>query len=201
MHNYYAFIIYYIYINMKIILLRHAETDLNITGKFIGCEVDPDINFNGKTQSKITAEYLKSNYNINKMYCSNMQRAKSTVNIVSDILNFNKENIIYTSKLKESCKDLAKKELNPELKKEYKILLADRALNTLNEIINSNNNDDNILIVSHGAIIKSLIKKIMKVDEIEKNVITEVGNCTLTIFDICEDQFKLIKCYDNSHLK
>lgn len=189
---------------MKIILLRHAETDLNINGKFIGCEVDPDINSNGKIQSEITAEYLKSNYTINKIYCSNMQRAKSTLNIVSEILNFNKENIIYTSKLKESCKELAKKELDldPELKKEYKLILADRAFNTLTEIINTNYIDDNILIVSHGAIIKSLIKKIMKVDEIEKNVITEVGNCTLTIFNLSEDEdeLKLIKCYDNSHL-
>mgnify|MGYP002846177229 CR=1 FL=1 len=186
---------------MKIIMLRHAETDINKNGKFQGCEIDPDINQTGEFQSRCTARYLKDNYEINKMYCSNMQRAKSTINIISDFINFDRNNIIYTCKLKESCKEIANKtDLDQEAKKKYKKILSERANDTLNEIIKSNNKDDNILIVSHGAIIKSLIKKIMDVDEIEKNVVTEVGNCTLTIFEVHDYKFKKIKCYDNSHL-
>ena len=62
-------------------------------------------------------------------------------------------------------------------------------------IVEENKND--VLVITHGAVIKNLFN----IKEISENVITEVGNCTLTIIDVSNDKSELILSYDNSHLK
>ena len=186
---------------MKIIFLRHAETDFNRLGISQGGDVDPEINEAGINQSKCTAKYLKENYNISQIYSSTMIRARNTVEIISDELEFSKE-ILYNEKLKESSKKIKdEKDYNGLTKEEYKKIIGERVRKIFDKIIEENAEDSEVLVVSHGAVIKNLIRNIFSIKEIESNVITDVGNCTLTSFSINTDGIKLDKSYDNSHLE
>lgn len=186
---------------MRLIFLRHAETEYNKLGLSQGGEVDPVLNETGKKQSICTANYLKNNFNISRIYSSTMQRARSTAEIIREEINFSNE-IFYNEKLKESSKKIKdEKEFNGLTKEEYKKIIGNRARAIFDNIVKENNEFSDILVVSHGAVIKSLIRNVTCVKDIETNVVTEVGNCTLTIFKIENEKITLEKSYNNSHLK
>ena len=84
-------------------------------------------------------------------------------------------------------------------KEKSKKIVGERVRIIYDSIISENKND--VLVVTHGAVIKNLIKNIFNIKEISQNIITEVGNCTLTIIDVSNDKSELILSYDNSHLK
>lgn len=182
---------------MNIIFLRHAETEYNKNNQSQAGDIDPHINDNGKRQSLTTAEYLAKNYNISKIYSSKMTRAKNTAEIIKEKINCLKD-IIYECKLKESSKKILEEE--NLTKEESKKALGSRTRIVFDNIVKNNESNTDILVVSHGSIIKNLIKNIFDIEEVSTNVITEVGNCTLTIFNIDNREIKLIKSYDNSHL-
>ena len=53
---------------MKLLIVRHAETDWNKANRFQGI-VDRPLNENGKTQAVLLSKYLfKANPSINKIY-------------------------------------------------------------------------------------------------------------------------------------
>lgn len=185
---------------MRIIFLRHAETDFNKLGLSQGGDVDPEINEIGKKQALCTAKFLKENYNISQIYSSTMVRAKNTTEIISNFIEFQKE-IYFNEKLKESSKKImGEKDYNGLTKEEYKKIIGERVRKIFDFIVENNDFDSDILVVSHGAVIKNLIRNIYGIKEIETNVVTDVGNCTLTIFSVKESEIKLEKSYDNSHL-
>ena len=185
---------------MKIIFLRHAETDFNKLGLSQGGDVDPEINEIGKKQAKSTAEFLKENYNISKIYSSTMIRARNTVEIISQFVDVGNE-IFYNEKLKESSKKIKdEKDYGGLTKEEYRKIIGERVKKIFDQIVKENSCESEILVVSHGAVIKNLIRYIFRIQEIETNVITDIGNCTLTIFSVKDSEIKLEKSYDNSHL-
>ena len=182
---------------MNIIFLRHAETEYNKNNVSQSGDVDPPINDNGKKQSLTTAEYLAKNYKVSKIYSSKMIRAKNTAEIIKEKVNC-LEDIIYECKLKESSKKILEEQ--NLTKEESKRELGSRVRSVFDNIVKNNKNNIDILVVSHGSIIKNLIKNIFEIEEVSTNVVTEVGNCTLTIFNIDNGKIKLVKSYDNSHL-
>ena len=184
---------------MYIILLRHGETDFNKSKMSQSGDVNPDINDIGYKQSELTADYLKERFNICKIYSSTLSRAMQTANIISDKISSN-INVIEEPKLKESSKKIL--ESNNITKEESKKLVGQRARNIFEKILNDNLDiNGDILLVSHGAVIKNLIRNIYEIEEISQNVITDVGNCTLTVIKINDNEKELILSYDNSHLK
>ena len=185
---------------MNVILLRHGETDHNKSGLSQCGDIDTIMNEQGVKQSELTGKFLNKNYNINRIYSSTLIRAKQTANIISDIIDYDSDNINYKSKLKESSKKILE-QVNIT-KEESKKIVGQRAKLVFDEIIEENiNNNSDILIVSHGAVIKNLIKNLFDLKEISQNVISDVGNCTLTVINIDNKKLDLKLSYDNSHLQ
>lgn len=185
---------------MNVILLRHGETDHNKSGLSQCGDIDTIMNEQGVKQSELTGKFLNKNYNINRIYSSTLIRARQTASIISDIIGLNSDNINYKSKLKESSKKILE-QVNIT-KEESKKIVGQRARLVFDEIIEENiNNNSDILIVSHGAVIKNLIKNLFDLREISQNVISDVGNCTLTVINIDNKKLDLKLSYDNSHLQ
>tara|TARA_Y100001936_G_C16014761_1_gene635830 strand:- start:5 stop:745 length:741 start_codon:yes stop_codon:yes gene_type:complete len=86
---------------MKLILLRHGESEWNLLNKFTGW-TDVDLTENGINEAKFSGkQLLKKNISINTMYTSLLIRATHTSDIVSNIVGFNKNDIQYNWRLNE----------------------------------------------------------------------------------------------------
>ena len=74
---------------MKILFVRHAETDWNKANRFQGI-IDIDISEHGKHQANLLSEYLyKQIPDINKIYTSPLKRTKHTAMLVAKKFNLN----------------------------------------------------------------------------------------------------------------
>tara|TARA_Y100000590_G_scaffold371960_1_gene434691 strand:- start:4003 stop:4746 length:744 start_codon:yes stop_codon:yes gene_type:complete len=86
---------------MKLILLRHGESEWNLLNKFTGW-TDVDLTENGINEAKFSGQQiLKENISINTLYTSLLIRAIHTANIVSTIIGFDKNDIQYDWRLNE----------------------------------------------------------------------------------------------------
>jgi phosphoserine phosphatase len=70
---------------MRLVLIRHGETDWNIEGRYQG-QADPPLNPNGVAQSYQLAEELKD-IQLDLLYSSPLQRAWQTARIISEQLH------------------------------------------------------------------------------------------------------------------
>ena len=86
---------------MKLILLRHGESEWNLINKFTGW-TDVDLTSNGIEEAKFSGQQiLQENIVINTLYTSLLLRAVQTAEIVADVINFDKKNIQYDWRLNE----------------------------------------------------------------------------------------------------
>ena len=86
---------------MKLILLRHGESEWNLLNQFTGW-TDVGLTEDGINEAKFSGEQLiKNNISINTLYTSLLLRATQTATIVSDIVGFDKDNIQYDWRLNE----------------------------------------------------------------------------------------------------
>ena len=86
---------------MKLILLRHGESEWNLLNIFTGW-TDIDLTENGINEAKFAGEQLvKEKISINSLYTSLLVRATHTADIVSSIVGFNKNDIQYDWRLNE----------------------------------------------------------------------------------------------------
>jgi broad specificity phosphatase PhoE len=185
----------------EIYFVRHGETNANVEKICCGY-TDIDINENGIKQAKNVSKIL-SEYNIDLIYSSDLIRTKTTA---EEINKYHNINIKYLSELREMnfgvLEGLTFNEIGesyPEEKEKiidvidfdinYKFsegeslnMLYKRVNKTFNDIMNKNP-DKNILIVSHGGAIKSILTKILSGD-INRFWSVEIENCkTSTVVD------------------
>tara|TARA_X000000368_G_C23058424_1_gene725358 strand:+ start:10894 stop:11643 length:750 start_codon:yes stop_codon:yes gene_type:complete len=86
---------------MKLVLLRHGESQWNLENKFTGWK-DVSLTQTGIEEAKFSGKQLvKANINIQSVYTSLLNRATETTDIVTDIINFSKKNIHYDWRLNE----------------------------------------------------------------------------------------------------
>ncbi|OGJ19951.1 hypothetical protein A3K73_03250 [Candidatus Pacearchaeota archaeon RBG_13_36_9] len=124
---------------MKLILIRHAESEANAKGINQGQKIDTSLSDLGKKQAKQVAQRLKEE-KIDIIYSSDLKRAKETA---EQINKFHKLKIIYDKRLRE--KD------HPEESIETFVA---RLISFFDEIKNI---DKNILVVAHGGTNLSLL--------------------------------------------
>lgn len=70
----------------KLLLVRHGESTANRRDVFAG-QINPELEEKGISQAKITANYIASNFNVDKIYSSDLKRAYQTALSLSEILN------------------------------------------------------------------------------------------------------------------
>ena len=113
---------------MKLILLRHGESQWNLENRFTGWK-DVSLTEAGIAEANFAGnQLLKANIKIKSVYTSLLNRATETTDIVTDIINFPKEDIQYDWRLNERHygsltglnKDETKKKIGKEQFKKYR---------------------------------------------------------------------------------
>jgi 2,3-bisphosphoglycerate-dependent phosphoglycerate mutase len=86
---------------MQLILLRHGESEWNLLNQFTGW-TDVGLTEKGIQEAQFSAQQiLKENIFINTIYTSVLLRSTHTAEIITDIIDFNKEDIQYDWRLNE----------------------------------------------------------------------------------------------------
>lgn len=157
---------------MKLIFIRHGQTDWNVQGKIQG-SYDSELNATGIEQAMSLSEKLFNlNYKFSKIYSSPQKRALKTAEILSKSSNVD---YISVKDLQEmnmgKWEGLSWREVEENYPNEYKEWhlnrrytktpegesyqdMLDRVLKAIHKIINENN--ENVVIVSHSAVIMCL---------------------------------------------
>lgn len=86
---------------MKLILLRHGESQWNLENRFTGWE-DVPLTVSGISEAKFAGHQInKKKIIINSLFTSQLQRAIHTAEIVADQIDFNRQDIEYDWRLNE----------------------------------------------------------------------------------------------------
>ncbi len=86
---------------MKLILLRHGESEWNLQNRFTGWK-DVSLTDKGVEEAKFSAEQiLNNNFNVKSVHTSLLNRATETTKIVTKIINFPNDDIVYDWRLNE----------------------------------------------------------------------------------------------------
>jgi broad specificity phosphatase PhoE len=198
---------------MRLYLARHGETESN-NKKIIQGQADTKLNEVGKQQAKNLARVLKDK-KIEKIYSSDLSRARETAEIINGELNVE---LVLTKKLREldmgnwEGKSFLELQKIPDFKKwvtapttfddvrggETLLELRNRIVGFLSEI--KNEKEENILIVSHGIALTTFILSILDspMDNIWK---LRVNNASLSIVKYLEtfDTWVVEKFNDFNH--
>ncbi len=162
----------------KIILIRHGVTDWNAEGKIQG-QSDTQLSSEGMYQARMLIAYFPFE-TIDAIYSSNLQRAMKTAEFIA---NKFKLEVIPVRELREidfgnwegrSFEDVAKEE-PAEFKKffvqpdmlmfkggESFAEVQSRAMLSLKKIVKLNGDKKQIVIVTHGAVIRTIIAAILE---------------------------------------
>lgn len=159
---------------MNIYLLRHGETDWNKEGRIQG-HTDIPLNQKGRMQIAQTAKGLAGMCpDIGLIICSPLSRARESAEIAAENLSYPADRIVVEPMLIERCfgeaegmtaKERARKYPNYQYSdtgyrfpgiEEYDDLMK-RADSVFQKIVSTYKNKDNILVVSHGAILAAVI--------------------------------------------
>lgn len=178
----------------QIYFVRHGQTDSNIERRYCG-QTNVNLNNVGKKQAKKIADILKD-YKIDKIFSSDLLRVKMTAQEINKNHNLD---IKYVKDLREinfgDFENLTFDEISMKYPEEKEKLISQKYLysfpngesiktlykrtnEAFSEIVN-NNKEENILIVSHGGVISSIITDILSGD-IEKYWNIEIDNATLS---------------------
>ena len=159
---------------MDIYLLRHGETDWNREGRIQG-HTDIPLNENGRAQIARTAAGLADVcHGVDAVICSPLSRARESARIAAEKLNYPTERIIVEPLLIERSFGEAEGLTAAQREEKYPNYhysdinyvfpgmesfeeLIERARNVFHKITDTYKDKENILIVSHGAMLAAVI--------------------------------------------
>lgn len=203
---------------MKVYLVRHGQTDWNNEFRLQGSK-DIELNKTGIEQAEKVGARL-ANSNIKKIYSSNLKRALKTAEVINKYINTDiiiKEDIQemnlgewegkrwgdiqieYAEYLKrwfehiDRCPSPGGESYN-DLKK--------RAFSVMNEIVKNELEAEEVLIVSHGAVIKTILCSILNLD-LKNRGNFEIHNGSLSVveYSIEKGVFRVLSINDVSHFE
>lgn len=200
----------------KIYLVRHGETLWNKEQRSQGCSNDIPLSEEGLLQAKAIAKRLKKE-KIDLFYSSDLIRAYKTASIISREHNaavqkcseFREINLgdwegLRFDEIREKYNDIYNVwrktphlALIPNAERVSDIII--RAIGKLNKIIEENE-DKNILIVSHGITIKVMLSAILGMELSNMHKIRQ-DNTALNIIEYNGESFDILLMNDTCHLK
>lgn len=199
----------------RLYLVRHGESEWNILNKVQG-QSNVNLTKKGIEQAKKIGERLVDD-KIDLIFSSDLRRAFDTAKIIGDLLDLEVNSL---KELREisfgvweglTIKEIMDKYVNEHIvwmtephklslpKAERLIDLQERLLRVVNYHVKENNNK-NILIVSHGASIKALILGILGIDLSIYNKLS-ISNASLSIIEYRDYSPVLRVLNDTNHLK
>lgn len=157
---------------MKIVIVRHGETDYNKTKRIQG-QQQVSLNENGRAQARQVAELLR-HFKITHIYCSSLIRARETAEIINNLFSLP---LVTDSRLNErnygtwenKSYDILRQ--NPELWNIWTGIELDsnphqgetarefmnRSIGFLHDIVENHAESDVILVVTHGGPIRVML--------------------------------------------
>lgn len=200
----------------KIILVRHAECEGNVTNSLTG-RTDFKLTQLGRKMSQDLAEELKK-YDIDAIYSSTSTRCIETVTPISKYLRLN----ITTSKelmekyfgIYDGMKWEEVNRINPQIlenKKKYNEIMGIPKQETTEELekrikgyierISKLNDGKTILICSHGCAIFSFFNSVEYIQNPEERSIYSQSNASINVLEYEKEKFKIIKINQTNHIK
>ena len=204
---------------MEIYFVRHGQTIWNVEKRFQGLSDSPLTEL-GITQAKLLGEKLKD-IKFDKFYSTSLKRANDTANYIKG--NRKQEVEIFDDFVEISMGDMEGikqedfKKLYPEQVKnfffnqlEYDpssfggesfLEVRERVIRGLNKFIELNKNYERVLVVSHGATLKTLLHYISGKDILTLSDEAIPKNTSYTIVKYENGKFEIIDFSNTSHLE
>ena len=199
----------------KIYLLRHGQSEWNLLGKVQG-QSDIELNEKGIEQAHKAAQVFLDK-EIDAIYSSDLKRAYQTAEVIGDKLSLEVNTLCGIREMNfGTWEGLPIETIERDHLDHYKTWrtapheitfvdgenlakVQERALAAVNKII-SETSHKNILLVSHGTAIKSLILGLLDIDISKYNKMA-MGNTGISIIEIREFSPVLTLLNDTNHLK
>ncbi len=182
---------------MRLILLRHGQTEWNALQKYQG-QTDIPLNDTGRQQAERAAEYLLKHEQVQTIYCSDLSRTRETAEIAAHKLRLP---VYYDRRLREASfgiwEGMTFSEVYEKYPQEFKQWYQDiwkykmtggetfsevweRVSLATEEIIQRHNGT--VLVVTHGGVVKSLLGHIDSSVDIWKTGV-DPGSMTFIEFE------------------
>ncbi len=199
----------------KLYLLRHGQSEWNILGKIQG-QVDTVLTEKGIEQAQKAAQRLIGEQ-IDMIYSSDLKRACDTAKIVGKELDLDVTQLCSIREINFGVwQGLDLDTIKRDHEDNYKLwrtephnlrleggesiqVVQDRAIKDVKRLV-AENPDKNILLVSHGTTIKTLIVGLLDIDISKYNKMT-IGNTGLSIIEFKEFSPVLQVLNDTNHIK
>lgn len=200
----------------KLLIIRHGQSQANLDGVFVG-HINSPLSDLGMQQAELTANYIVSNYHVDAVYASDLDRAFYTGKRVADLLGLP---ITADDQLREiyagdwelvKFDDLASNYGEP-----YQLWLRDigRAQCTNGESvaqlqerfvaalrrISLENDGKTVVVASHATPIRTFMTHCAGCDITKMKDIPWVSNASVTIVEFENDSFRIITPGYDKHL-
>jgi broad specificity phosphatase PhoE len=198
----------------KLILVRHGETEINVEGKLHRYKDVEKLNTNGKRQIIALAKRLKKmKLQLKCIYVSKEVRAIESAKIISEefglmVREINGLHERNWGKYSGMKWEEIKKVLDPmTLEERYNFVPPDgeswknfelRLIESVQGVLENNNED--ILIVTHGGAIRALMPYLLNVPR-DESFKYDPQNASITMFGVLGKKFKKILVDNTSHLR
>lgn len=188
---------------MRLLLVRHGESEGDVLKVHEG-RADLQLTEKGKEEAKITAEFLKRNYDVKKVYTSTLARAKDTAYVIAKEFD---ATVVEEYLLQEfnnghlaglSYEDAAEKYplidnipvYDAVYGQESLMEFRQRADLILARIMFENKHDDTVVIVSHTEMINQLFRSFMTLN-VDSDVFLHTGEAGIHEW-VVTDKVRLI---------
>ena len=185
---------------MEIYFVRHGQTIWNVEKRFQGLSDSPLTEL-GITQAKLLGEKLKD-IKFDKFYSTSLKRANDTANYIKgnrkqEVEEFKK---LYPEQVKNFF--FNQLEYDPtEYHGESFIEVRERVIKGLNKFVELNKNYERVLVVSHGATLKTLLHYISGKDISTLSDEAIPKNTSYTIVKYQNGKFEITDFSNTSHLE
>jgi probable phosphoglycerate mutase len=198
-----------------LILLRHGETEWNLSGRWQGQAADTPLTELGRAQARIVAGRLRI-YPIHAIYSSDLVRAFETAEIIGQALDVAP---IAEPALRESdigaWTGLTWDEIAARYPDEVAAMFAGQEvrrgggesygelqarLAAIAEGIAARHHGETVLLVSHGAALRSLVAHVLDASLAQMHRIAIGGNTALSVVQMRHGHLRLVSYNDTAHL-
>jgi len=181
---------------MKVFMIRHGESETNKKGLWTGW-LDVSLTERGRTEAEQAGKLL-SKINVDKIYVSDLSRAKVTAEIalpaceyetVPELREINVGNIAGKSlnSLNDSDKEYVKKDDYRIFGGESQEEFGNRVRAFMNKL--EGENCENIVVFSHAGVLKKAFEAVLDIDISLKNVLCK--NCAIAVFEYSNQKWML----------
>ena len=186
---------------IKVMLVRHGVTEWNLTQRIQG-QSDIHLAPDGVHQARLLTVHFPFD-TVDAIYSSDLHRAMTTAEVIASRFNRSWEGRSFEEIAKEYPNEFKKFFLQPDMllikDGETFAELQNRAMTTLKKIVHDIGDNKHIVMVMHGAIIRTIIAAILEMP-LRKIWAIKQQNTAVNILRIDDGAFSIELLNDTHHL-